>query len=201
MAKRRTNKQQPPEVPYIAEGLRPLAVPIGKVKANPRNVRLHAEADIEGTAASLREFGQRKPIVAHRKTRLVLAGNARLEAAKRLGWEHVAVVWVADDPSGAEAYAIADNRTAELADWDAELLAQLVAEIADERPRLIGALELRDMLTAPASGDDGPEADSAADQAVPPTYEVIVGCDGPEDQDHLIEQLRAEGVTCRRLLL
>ena len=44
-------------------------------------------------------------------------GNGTLRAAKQLGWSHVAVLWVEDDPATAAGYGIADNRTGELSGW------------------------------------------------------------------------------------
>lgn len=72
--------------------------------------------------ASLRRFGQQKPIVVDSKG-VVRAGNGTLEAAKRLGWEVIDCVKTSLEGSDAIAYAIADNRTAELAEWDDDVLA------------------------------------------------------------------------------
>ena len=63
---------------------------------------------------------------------VVRAGNGRLAAAKALGWSHIAAV-VADDSSiDAVAFAIADNRTSELAEWDDETLATLLNTLPKE---------------------------------------------------------------------
>ena len=79
---------------------------------------------MEAIKASLRRYGQRKPVVANRRTGLIEAGNGTWEAARALGWERLAVLWVEDDPSSASGYAVADNRTAELAQWDDVALAR-----------------------------------------------------------------------------
>lgn len=98
----------------------PLKIQYRKVEdlANdPNNVRQHNERNIAAIVSSLRRFGQRKPIVVNPEG-IVIAGNGLLEAARRLKWEKVAVV--ATDLVGAEAtlFGIADNRTAELSNWD-----------------------------------------------------------------------------------
>lgn len=116
---------------HIAEGLRPLAVRIEDVRADPRNARRHPQRNLDAVQTSLARFGQRKPIVVNRQTGAVEAGNATLEAARRLGWQVVAVLYVDDDPATASGFAIADNRTAELAEWDDETLAGILRELRD----------------------------------------------------------------------
>jgi hypothetical protein len=80
---------------------------------------------------SLRSVGQRKPIVVY--SDMVVAGNGTLEAARRLGWSQI---WVNDDPfesfDAARAYALQDNRSAELATWNFDQLETIVAELKIE---------------------------------------------------------------------
>jgi site-specific DNA-methyltransferase (adenine-specific) len=99
---------------------------------DPRNARTHSQKNLDAIAASLTKFGQRKPIVIT-SDGVVLAGNGTLEAAKSLGWDHIDVsVTPADwDIDTARAYALADNRTAELAEWDEAILAQQLLELHD----------------------------------------------------------------------
>lgn len=89
---------------------------------DPANARKHNDRNIDAIIASLRRFGQQKPIVID-STGVVRAGNGTLEAARRLGWESIDCVTTALQGSDAIAYAIADNRTAELAEWDEDTLA------------------------------------------------------------------------------
>lgn len=109
----------------IAQGLAPLAVPVGNLELLSGNPR---RGDIDAIARSLAAFGQRKPIVAT-AAGTVIAGNHTLQAARQLGWDEVAVVWVDDDETTAHAYALADNRTAELGGYDDDALAALLAEV------------------------------------------------------------------------
>jgi DNA modification methylase len=110
----------------IASDLQPLAFPVAKLKPLPGNPR---RGDVAAVVRSYTAFGQRKPIVARREGRgrgVVIAGNHQLAAAKELGWEQIAVVWVNDDDVTAKAFALADNRTSDLGSYDdAELLAML----------------------------------------------------------------------------
>jgi len=98
-------------------------IPIQDLSVDPANARSHNSRNIEAIKSSLVKFGQQKPIVVNAKNE-VIAGNGTLTAARDLGWEKLTVVY--SDLSGSEsmAYAIADNRTSELAVWDQEALAE-----------------------------------------------------------------------------
>ena len=108
-----------------------MKVSIAELSLDPTNARKHSDKNLSAIAASLNKFGQRKPIVVHRG--VVLAGNGTLEAAKSLGWTEIEVAEVpADwDDDTAKAYALADNRTAELAEWDEGELAKQLLELQD----------------------------------------------------------------------
>jgi ParB-like chromosome segregation protein Spo0J len=103
---------------------------------DPSNARKHGGPNLAAIQGSLAVYGQRKPIVANRRTKAVIAGNGTLEAARALGWTHIAVVFTDDDPVTAAGFAIADNRTAELAEWDGEALDRLLREVQVEDERL-----------------------------------------------------------------
>ena len=81
---------------------------------NPRN----NDGAVEADANSIREFGFKVPIVVDRNG-VIVAGHTRMKAAQRLGLKTVPVV-VADDlnPEQVQAFRLADNKTAELAEWD-----------------------------------------------------------------------------------
>ncbi len=203
MAKKKSVKKQPaePVLDWIAEDLRPLAVEIEQLQPDTKNARRHSEQNIRAIAASLREFGQLKPIVVNRTTKTIEAGNGTLEAARQLGWTHLAAVWVDHDPHAAIGFAIADNRTAELANWDDALLAELLAGVQESTPDLYADL-LLDELQQPADGDatdDAGEDTDAASQAFPDTFPVVVDCRDEDDQKDLCQRLQKEGRKCRLL--
>ena len=101
-------------------------IPIDLISSDPANVRRHPERNLDAIKASLRRFGQRRPIVVDRNG-VVRAGNGTLAAARELGWTEIEVVWTDLLGSEATAYGIADNRSAELAEWDEPgLAAQLL---------------------------------------------------------------------------
>ena len=110
----------------IADDLLPLARPIDQLHPLPGNPRI---GNVEAVMRSYNTFGQRKPIVA-RRDGTVIAGNHQLEAAKRLGWTQIAVVYVDDDDTTAQAFALADNRTAELGTYDNEALAAMLQAVS-----------------------------------------------------------------------
>lgn len=119
--------------------LEPLAVRVDALLSDPDNARRHGERNLAAVMESFRRFGQQKPLVAVRGSGLVVAGNARLEAARRLGWSRVAVVWF-DSEEEARAFAVVDNRSAELAEWDVPRLVDALAalEAADVEPEAVG---------------------------------------------------------------
>lgn len=121
-----------PNLSHIAEPLRPLAVPVSTLNIDPANVRRHDARNLAAIEASLRRWGQRLPIVVQREGMVVRAGNGRLEVARRIGWEYIAVVMVDSADAEEVAFAIADNRSAELASWDDDALRELIKSLPKE---------------------------------------------------------------------
>lgn len=104
-------------------------VKVESLTPDPENARKHNQKNLDAIVGSLRAFGQRRPLVVHGD--VVIAGNGTLEAAKSLGWTHVSVTRTPADWTfeQARAYALADNRTAELAAWDEKILADQLVEL------------------------------------------------------------------------
>lgn len=105
--------------------------PLDRLRANPRNARVHPEAQLERLVESIRQFGFVAPVAARPDGEL-LAGHARVEAARRAGIARVPVV-IVDHLSAEECrlYTIADNRIAELSAWDRDTLAAEMAELRE----------------------------------------------------------------------
>lgn len=99
------------------------------LKFDPANARQHSDRNLETIQKSLTEFGQRKPIVVWKDT--VIAGNGTLRAALALGWTDIEITRVPDDWNKDQitAYAVADNRTSDLASWDEEVLLDILADL------------------------------------------------------------------------
>ena len=166
-----TGKPKRPDLGHIAKSLRTLAVPIESLSADPSNVNTHPDRSIDAIAASLKLFGQQKPIVADAKG-IVRAGNGTLEAARRLGWTHLAVNTTDLSGPDATAYSIADNRSASFAEWDEAGLLSMLKSLDEFTPDDLGfnSDEISAMLASigggeVASPDDFPEVDENIETA------------------------------------
>src|SRR4051812_28091220 len=109
-------QQVPPEadLSHIVQNLRQMAVPIEALTLDPDNARKHPDKNLEAIKGSLLKFGQRRPAVANLRSGqpILEAGNGMVQAARNLGWQYLAVLFVDDPPVVAAGYAVADNRTA-----------------------------------------------------------------------------------------
>jgi hypothetical protein len=105
---------------------------VGDLSFDPENARSHSQQNLEAIKKSLAQFGQRKPIVLNARG-VVVAGNGTLQAAIALGWSEIDTVSVPADWSDEQvkAFAIADNRSAELAEWNSEKLALQLSELEE----------------------------------------------------------------------
>jgi len=137
----------------INPALASLAIPLAKLHEDPKNARKHSERNLTAIVASLQEFGLQKPIVAL-KDGTVIAGNCTLRAARQLGWDKVAVVqFDSREEARAKAYALADNRSAELAEWDVPVLTDIVedlkvAGVDVDQTLAFSDTDLRDLLSS-----------------------------------------------------
>ncbi|HOQ87814.1 MAG TPA: ParB/Srx family N-terminal domain-containing protein [Phycisphaerae bacterium] len=138
-------------------------VPISSLSTDPANVRKHGQRNLDAIKASLKRFGQQKPIVVDANG-VVVAGNGTLEAARSLGWDEIAIVRTSLTGAEATAFAIADNRTAELAEWDDEALAETLATLDDFESIGFDAAEVDDLVSmvSGASASDGRKTLGAA---------------------------------------
>jgi len=158
---------------------------IDQVTPDPSNVRKHSQKNIDSIKASLNRFGQQKPIVCDNKL-CVRAGNGTLQAAKELGWTHINVVVSELGRADLVAYGIADNRTAELAEWDVEGLEEQLAgldedlqDIAYEDFDFGGDFEFKD----PSEGSEKKKED----------HKLTVTCDSLQEKDDLFKELNDRG--------
>jgi ParB-like chromosome segregation protein Spo0J len=184
----------------IHADLTTLTTDIGQLTELPGNPR---QGDVAAIARSLRVFGQRKPVTA-RKTGVdangnpvgyVTAGNHTLLAARdELGWTHLAVVWVDEDETTANAWALADNRLSEIGKTDQDLLVDMLNGISDP-----------DLLAATAySQDDLAKLLGASNPNTSPvlalTFALLVTCADEEEQRKLMERFDNDGIPYRALM-
>lgn len=96
---------------------------IGDLKSYARNARTHTKKQLRQIADSINEFGFTNPVLIDGNDQII-AGHGRVEAAKLLGWTSVPTIRLEHlSADQVQAYVIADNRLAELAGWDSEILA------------------------------------------------------------------------------
>jgi len=112
---------------YLHPQLRPLAVRVDSLTPDPRNARRRDQRAIDALKASIRSKGFRSAIVVQKTDDgelIIRAGNGRHQAMVELGYEYIPALVFEEGDEDAIAFAIADNRTAELAEWDFEVLSE-----------------------------------------------------------------------------
>jgi ParB-like chromosome segregation protein Spo0J len=142
--------------------------PVGRLVPYARNARTHSDAQVAQIAASIAEFGFNAPILVDSNAGIV-AGHGRLLAARKLGLAEVPVV-VLDHLTEIQrrAYIIADNKLAENAGCDDEVLAAELADLEHEGLdlRLVGfSDEELEALLASDGDDSAPEDEDPIPEA------------------------------------
>lgn len=105
---------------------------LDEVILDPSNARKHSPENINAIKASLAQFGQRKPVVITSEN-IVIAGNGTVTAAKASDWRTIAAVRIPEDWTAekVKAFALADNKTAELAEWHEATLSAQALELSE----------------------------------------------------------------------
>jgi len=165
----------------IAERLRNLLVqiwPIDRLIPYARNSRTHSEDQVAQVAASIREFGWTNPILVGGDN-VIIAGHARLVAARKLGVSEVPVI-VLDHltPTQRRALILADNKLALNAGWDEEMLRVELESLKEDNFDLdvVGFTneELDVLLADPEQTNEG----LSDEDAVPDAQETAVTVNG-----------------------
>lgn len=159
-----------------------------------KNPRLNDEA-VKYVAESIQQFGFKVPIIIDQDN-VIVAGHTRIKAAKELGYKTVPCI-VADDLTDEQikAFRLADNKVAEKAEWDFDLLGEELDDIMNIDMLDFGFdLALDDEDTEPVERKD------LSDQ-VGETFEVIIECENELQQEELFYRLTEEGLKCRVLTL
>ena len=146
---------------------------IDELKPYPNNARKHSKKQIRQIARSLREFGFVNPVITDADGN-VIAGHGRIEGAKLEGIDLIPVVCITHmTPEQIRAYRLADNKLAELAGWDEDILKiefQNLVDI-DDIDLTITGFEMAEidkiLLDANALEDDGAEDVSALFKSTP----------------------------------
>ena len=180
----------------IHPDLASLATPIESLHTLPGNPR---RGDVEAVMKSYRRFGQRKPIVALADG-TVIAGNHQLEAARRLGWDSIAVVRTDDDEMSAAAFALADNRTSDLGTYDrADLLALLTTVAVDTELLNATSYTAADIAAIADGGRTTGAGEDESDQ-LHSNWSVVVLCRDEAQQLELLQEFNERGMEVRALV-
>lgn len=152
----------------IAPGLKQLVRSIEGLKFDPENARKHPERNMEAIKQSLATYGQVKPIVVRESNSVVVAGNGTLQGAIDLGWTEIAALTVDMSDIEAAGFGLADNRTAELAKWEFEVVAKLDKLLQEANHPSIGwsadeleVLREADWTPPPISDDERKEGSTS----------------------------------------
>lgn len=96
------------------------------------NAKIHSDDQVTKIASSIREFGFLSPVLIDRNFNII-AGHGRVMAAKKLNMETVPCVFIEGlSENQRKAYILADNRLAELASWDMNLVGLEIGELEYE---------------------------------------------------------------------
>ena len=158
-------------------GLRIRRVPLDSLRLDPANARLHDDRNRDAIRGSLARFGQQKPIVVDRGG-VIVAGNGTFEAARSLGWIEIDVVETGLEGLEAAAFAIADNRTSDLSEFDSPALARLLAELqAEEALEGVGFEddEVEELLAGLGEIDEPADVDDQGPGVLPETPVSRIG--------------------------
>ena len=153
-----------------------MIVPIDQIRPHPRNARTHSKKQIRQIAASIRAVGFAAPFLID-ENKILIAGHGRLEAAKSLGMSSIPAIVISGlSDAKKRALLLADNRIAQSAGWDRELLAIELAAL----PELL----VEDDLDISVTGFEPAEIDALhadfEDASADPADEIDDSClDGP----------------------
>jgi len=137
--------------------LKVYTVSISDIEPHPKNSRLHDDDNIKAIMRSLEAFGQRTPIVLGCDN-YIIKGCGTWLSAQRLGWKTIQIVKADLSPEEEIAYAIADNKTSDMSDFDYDVLAESLQELDDMEVTGFQEYELEPLLDPEdfsGSGDDG----------------------------------------------
>ena len=136
---------------------------IADLKPYEKNPRMNENA-VPYVANSIKEFGFKVPIIVDKKN-VIVAGHTRYKAAMQLGMDTVPCI-VADDltPQQIKAFRLADNKTAEKAEWDIGTLEDELAAIIDMDMSIFGFEDILDELKE----EQDAEEDDYSEETAPP---------------------------------
>jgi ParB-like chromosome segregation protein Spo0J len=179
---------------------------ISALKQDPKNARKRTAQSKHLIQESLNRYGAARSIVIDETDR-ILAGNGTIEGAKAAGISKVRIIETDGDEIIAVrrvgltehekvGLALADNRTSDLSEWDAEMLHNLSQE-QDIAP-WFSEDDIAELL---GKKDDFDPDDPTTDQSnkITDVFQIIVNCTSEQQQTDLLNRLLDENFECRAL--
>jgi ParB-like chromosome segregation protein Spo0J len=168
---------------------------------NPRPIKPKHVRDL---MRSIKRFGFGAPLLARREDGEIIAGHARLEAAKRLRLDIVPVRYLDITASEAHVLALADNKLQENREWDDKALAAVIDELEDFGADLTQGTgfdddEIDKLLGAEEPGG-GADQDASSKMGGGLAYRIVIECDDDMHQVELMARFEADGLKCKPLM-
>ena len=177
-------------------------VDIDKLKPYVKNPRQNDKA-VEKVIESIKKFGFVAPLIVRKSDNMIIAGHTRWKAAKKLGLNKIPVIYVDMTDNDAALYNIADNKLAEIADWDYDLLEEIAEDFNFdiEDFKLIGweENELKDIFYIDdLDEEDIKENNENEEKSI---YAVLIEVENEEEQKNIFEEMTGRGYKCKLYLL
>lgn len=162
-------------------------VDINSIKPYKKNPRKNEDA-IPYVMESIKQFGFKNPVILD-KDNVIVAGHTRIESAKRLGITEIPCIY-ADDLTDEQikAFRLADNKVAEIAEWDIDLLDTELDDILN--------IDMSDFGFDLDLDNEEIERTDLSDKEFE-KYEIIITCENELDLQKKYEKLEEEGYECR----
>ena len=160
---------------------------LSELHLNDRNPRINDNA-VDVVAKSIEKYGFKNPLIVDTNGK-IWCGNTRYKASKKLGLKEVPCI-IADDLTEEQIreYALLDNKTNELADWDFELLGE---ELAD--------LDLSDFDLDWGINEDDNSNKERIDKSdkLNDIYEITISCENENDLENIYNEFIDRGYKCK----
>ena len=160
---------------------------LSELHLNDRNPRINDNA-VDVVAKSIEKYGFKNPLIVDTNGK-IWCGNTRYKASKKLGLKEVPCI-IADDLTEEQIreYALLDNKTNELADWDFELLGE---ELAD--------LNLGDFDLDWGINEDDNSNKERIDKSdkLNDIYEITISCQNENDLENIYNEFIERGYKCK----
>ena len=163
-------------------------LPIKALKPYEKNTRKHKDLDVDNIAKSIEKYGFNDPVGIATEENLIICGHGRVLACKKMGIKEVPCIRL-DHLSEQERreYAIAHNATAELSEWDLDILPDELAELD---------LSAFDFDFGVSLDEDDTEEKEREEIALNESVSVVVECSDDEEAEAIFEKLSEEGYKC-----